>query len=301
MPRIDRQEIETAEHDAEIIVVNNASTDGTKSVALSYPSVIVVDEPRKGIVRARDAGYRAATGRSHRKHRRRQHAARRMARKSVSRSFPGTRSLPHFRGPSSTTTSRGFTGFRPVSSTTIGYVTYLLNHFVLRKGGMLQGGNFVVRRSALEAIGGYDRSIDFYGEDTDIARRMQKAGRIKFTFRLPMYSSGRRMAKEGLFATGVRYALNYLWIIFFKRPFNTRSTDIRFEAGHRPAITRGRPGFEKSRRSCTLPGFPGVNTFFTIRSFSINRQTVLYGRNAQRAQLRTQDKEEPFDDGPCST
>ena len=112
-----------------------------------------------------------------------------------------------------------------------GYGTYLLNHFILHKGGMLQGGNFVIRRSALEAIGGYDRSIDFYGEDTDIARRMQKAGRIKFTFRLPMYSSGRRVAKEGLFATGLRYALNYLWVIFFKKPLNTRSTDIRFDTG----------------------------------------------------------------------
>ena len=60
---------------------------------------------------------------------------------------------------------------------------------------------------------------------------MQEAGRIKFTFRLPMYSSGRRVAKEGLFATGLRYAVNYLWIILFKRPYHNESTDIRFEAG----------------------------------------------------------------------
>jgi cellulose synthase/poly-beta-1,6-N-acetylglucosamine synthase-like glycosyltransferase len=93
---------------------------------------------------------------------------------------------------------------------------------------MLQGGNFIVRRSALEAIGGFNTDIDFYGEDTDIARRMQEAGRIKFTFRLPMLSSGRRMAKEGLIATGLRYAVNYMWILLFKRPFHTKSTDVRF-------------------------------------------------------------------------
>ncbi len=42
---------------AEVIVVNNASTDGTGVVAASFPEVIVVDEPVKGLVQARKAGY----------------------------------------------------------------------------------------------------------------------------------------------------------------------------------------------------------------------------------------------------
>ena len=48
--------------DAEVIVVNNGSTDATRRIALSFPGVTVVDEPIKGLSRARQAGYSAAAG-----------------------------------------------------------------------------------------------------------------------------------------------------------------------------------------------------------------------------------------------
>jgi len=221
------REIAGSTRDAEIIVVNNASTDGTKAVAASYPSVVVVDEPRKGIVKARDAGFRAATG---------DLIANIDADNilppgwldKVFTAFSRNGRLVALSGPLVYYDLPWLYRLQAKTFYAFGYVTYLFNHFVLKKGGMLQGGNFVVRRSALEAIGGFDTDIDFYGEDTDIARRMQDAGRIIFTFRLPMYSSGRRLAKEGLVATGLRYAVNYMWILFFKRPFHTKSTDIRF-------------------------------------------------------------------------
>ncbi len=59
-------------------------------------------------------------------------------------------------------------------------------------------------------IGGFNTSIDFYGEDTDIACRIREVGDVKFSFSFPIYSSGRRLAKEGILKTGCRYALNYL-------------------------------------------------------------------------------------------
>ena len=47
----------------EIIVVDNASTDGTRrSGRARDPGVRVVDEPRKGLVVARETGRRHATG-----------------------------------------------------------------------------------------------------------------------------------------------------------------------------------------------------------------------------------------------
>src|SRR5688572_26560882 len=55
-------EIDRTGGDAEIIVANNASTDATRRVAESFPGVKVVDEPRKGIVWARRAGYLASSG-----------------------------------------------------------------------------------------------------------------------------------------------------------------------------------------------------------------------------------------------
>lgn len=38
-------------------------------------------------------------------------------------------------------------------------------HYVLRIGALLYGANFAVRRTALEAIGGFDTSIEFHGRD----------------------------------------------------------------------------------------------------------------------------------------
>jgi hypothetical protein len=50
---------------------------------------------------------------------------------------------------------------------------------------------------------------------------------VKFTFALPILASGRRLAGEGVFATGIRYAVNYMWIVAFGRPFTRTSRDIR--------------------------------------------------------------------------
>eukprot|EP01042_Synura_sphagnicola_P011462 gene11462-14640_t len=46
----------------EIIVVDNNSTDRTKEIVARYPAVTYVFEPEKGITRARQCGYRAASG-----------------------------------------------------------------------------------------------------------------------------------------------------------------------------------------------------------------------------------------------
>ena len=46
----------------EILVINNASTDTTGLVAAAIPHVRVVDEPRKGLVVARETGRLIATG-----------------------------------------------------------------------------------------------------------------------------------------------------------------------------------------------------------------------------------------------
>jgi GT2 family glycosyltransferase len=105
----------------------------------------------------------------------------------------------------------------------------MFNRFVLRIGSMVQGGNFVLRRSALEKAGGYDTTITFYGEDTDVARRLNKVGAVKWTFTLPVYTSGRRIKGEGIVTTSARYTANYFWVTFFGRPFTKQYKDIRHE------------------------------------------------------------------------
>ncbi len=109
---------------------------------------------------------------------------------------------------------------------------------------MVQGGNFVFRRSAWLAVGGYDRTIAFYGEDTDVARRLTRVGAVRWTFALPMYASGRRLKAEGMLTIGFRYAVNYLWVTFAGRPFTADYTDIRPAAAVGPADDRMRGVFK---------------------------------------------------------
>ncbi len=211
---------------AEVIVVNNASTDGTGELAASFPEVIVVDEPVKGLVQARRAGFMRATG---------DLVANVDADTIVTEGWLN-RVLDEFRRKPDLVALSGPYIYYDVSKSAriavrafyvMGYAFYILSRFVLRVGSMLQGGNFVVRRTALEEIGGYNPMFSFYGEDTDLARRLNAVGAVKFTFRLPALSSGRRLLEEGLLRIGWRYSMNFVWATFMHRPFTDDWIDVR--------------------------------------------------------------------------
>ncbi|HTU03873.1 MAG TPA: glycosyltransferase family A protein [Candidatus Sulfotelmatobacter sp.] len=210
----------------EVIVVDNASTDATGDIAGRHPGVQVVRESRKGITFARQAGFDRSTGEL-------------VANIDADTRLPVgwlDRVLAEFdRDPGLLCLSgphRYDEAPWPVRLCTrlfyvVAFGTYLAHRFLLRSGSMVQGGNFVCRRAALARIGGFDASIQFYGEDTDIARRLHPLGRVKFTFGLPILASHRRLSGEGVFLTGLRYAVNYLWVAIFGRPFTLTSRDIR--------------------------------------------------------------------------
>jgi glycosyltransferase involved in cell wall biosynthesis len=211
---------------AEIIVVNNASTDGTGEIAASFPEVIVVNEPEKGLVQARRAGFLRASGTL---------VANVDADTIVTQGWLN-RVLAEFRRHPDLVALSGPYIYYDVPKSTrfavrafyvMGYGFYFLNRFVLRAGSMLQGGNFVVSRAALEQIGGYNPLFTFYGEDTDLARRLNAIGAVKFTFRLPALSSGRRLLEEGLLRIGLRYSMNFVWATFMHRPFTDDWIDVR--------------------------------------------------------------------------
>jgi glycosyltransferase involved in cell wall biosynthesis len=211
---------------AEIIVVNNASTDGTAAVAASFPGVRVVDEPLKGLVPARRAGFAQARGAL---------IANVDADTIVTQGWLSRVLLEFDRHARLVALSGPYIYYDVKQRTRVavrafyimGYGFYALHRFVLRNGSMLQGGNFVVRRTALEQIGGYNPAFIFYGEDTDLACRLQAVGAVKFTFGLPALSSGRRLLEEGLFRIGLRYAMNFVWVTFRHRPFTDEWIDVR--------------------------------------------------------------------------
>ena len=92
---------------------------------------------------------------------------------------------------------------------------------------MVQGGTLVFTRSAWLKAGGFDRSIAFFGEDTDVAVRLSRVGKVKFTFRLPMKTTGRRLEEEGVFKTAGTYTLNFFWVTFRGKPKTKAYKDIR--------------------------------------------------------------------------
>ncbi len=214
-------------HDVEVIVVDNACTDRTPQIAAGFPGVRVVREPRKGLPFARQAGYVAARGELIGCI----DADSRLTRGWIDRAlkaFRRDRRLVALSGPyfyyDLSSFAELFVMLWYVGSVVL--FGYILQHLA-RKSAMLQGGNYVVRRSALERIGGYNTTISFYGEDLDLATRLVAVGTVRFAFRFRLLTSGRRLKKEGFVTTASHYTSNGFSILLRGRPASHRYTDIR--------------------------------------------------------------------------
>jgi glycosyltransferase involved in cell wall biosynthesis len=211
----------------ELLVINNASTDETRGVAQQIPHVRVVDEPRKGLVRAREAGHRAATGDI-------------LAYvdadcraplswlERVERRFVRDGALTALSGPyrfydwdwSGRTLIRAY-------DFTLAPATQILVKHVLRAGTIFYGGNFAVQRAALDRIGGFDTSIEFHGEDTNLGRRLFQHGKVGLYYDCFLYTSARRYTAMGKGAVIRLYVRNFTSEILYHRPRDTSHVDIR--------------------------------------------------------------------------
>jgi glycosyltransferase involved in cell wall biosynthesis len=204
----------------EIIVVDNNSTDGTKAVVERYPGVTYVFEPEKGITRARQRGFLASTG---------DILAyvdadtlppanwieqiwEQFERKKDLACLSGPYSFYDLSGMRNKISTGWFVAARPLYGIT---------------GYMMVGGNFAIRRDVLEKMGGFDSSIEFYGEDVDIAKRARKQGKVLFSPRFVMPTSGRRMKKQGFAKIAGIYFINYFSIVFRGKPATKDYQDVR--------------------------------------------------------------------------
>lgn len=210
----------------ELIVINNASTDGTAAVA-AIPGVRVVDEPRKGLVVARETGRRISTGdvlvyvdadcRAPREWLER-----------VAKEFVGPNPPAAVTGP-----------YRFYDWDLFGRVlirmydyslapaTHVLAQYVFRMGAVLYGGNFAVRRDALDAIGGFDTSIEFHGEDTNLGRRLTPHGAIEVRSDCWLWTSARRYRALGKSRVLRLYVRNFWSEILRHRPADRDHIDVR--------------------------------------------------------------------------
>lgn len=211
----------------EILVVNNASTDDTAAVARSRPGVKLVDEPSKGLVRARETGARVAS-------------ADVLAFIDADCRAPATwlaqmtsllEARPHVVAASASYRYYDWHMFGRALirayDLTVAPLTHVLVQDVLRRGAILYGGNFIVRREALERIGGFDASIAFHGEDTNLGRRLSSVGRVALHSRTHVFTSARRFQALGTTAVLRLYARNFWSEVLRHRPADDRYLDVR--------------------------------------------------------------------------
>jgi glycosyltransferase involved in cell wall biosynthesis len=210
----------------EIIVINNASTDETGAVARSIPGVRVIDEPAKGLVVARETGRRHASS----------HilayvdADCRVPFQWLERVEQRLRA----RAVVAVTGPYRFYDWDVMGRVLIrayDYVvappTHLLVHYGFGLGAVLYGGNFAVRSEVLARIGGFDRTVEFHGEDTNLGRRLTPHGSITLAGDCWVWTSARRyraMGKRKVFGLYVR---NFWSEILRHRPADVEHIDVR--------------------------------------------------------------------------
>jgi glycosyltransferase involved in cell wall biosynthesis len=205
----------------EIIVIDNASTDQTKLVAEKYPGVKVIRENTKGLTYARQRGLLEARGDILAYI----DADTRMPEgwaKIVLEEFGKNLDLACLSGPYKYYDLPLWEQFLvKIYWYILAYPLYLIF------GYMAIGGNFAIRKTVLEKMNGFDTSIQFYGEDTNIARRAHKFGKVKFKTSFFMNTSGRRLDGQGLFKTAIIYSVNFFSEAVMRRPVTKKYTDIR--------------------------------------------------------------------------
>jgi glycosyltransferase involved in cell wall biosynthesis len=211
----------------DILVINNASTDETRAVACAVPGVRVVDEPEKGLVVARET-------------------ARRLAQTDIVAYVDADCRAPitwlehvdaRFSRPDAPIAVTGPYKFYDWDRTgrtlvrlydvLVAPPTHAMVHDLLGLGAILYGGNFAVRREALTAIGGFDRSIEFHGEDTNLGRRLTPIGRVAMCTNCWVWTSARRYRAMGKRAVFGLYVRNFWSEILRHRPADDRHLDVR--------------------------------------------------------------------------
>jgi len=211
----------------EILLINNASTDKTAEVARAIPGVCVIDEPLKGLVIARERARREAFGdvlvyvdadcctpifwleRIERR------LERRLA--SVAITGPYKFYDWDFMGRALT---RSY-------DCVVAPPTHLLVHYGLGLGAVLYGGNFAVRREALSRIGGFDRTVEFHGEDTNLGRRLTPIGNVELAKDCWVWTSARRYRALGKRKVFSLYVRNFWSEILRHRPADSDHLDVR--------------------------------------------------------------------------
>jgi glycosyltransferase involved in cell wall biosynthesis len=211
----------------QILLVDNASTDATGPTAARVPGVQVVPEPRKGLVVARETGRRNATG-DLLVYLDADCRAPLAWLDRIERRFEADPTLLAISSPYRFY-DWDWLGRLLVRAydVTVAPATQLLVKHVLGLGTIFYGGNFAVRTDALCRIGGFDTSIEFHGEDTNLGRRLAQVGKVCLVQECWLHTSARRYVAMGKSAVFRLYVRNFISELLYHRPRDTTHVDVR--------------------------------------------------------------------------
>ena len=201
--------------DFEIIVVDNASTDNTSSVAKAHGADKVICEARKGTNQARQTGLsnsegdiiafidadciapedwleRISSGLT-------QHG-------DSCSAVAGAYSFP------CDVTDSLYVMEKVYRWVVLPAVNTVMGRF-LKRGGVIIGGNFASLKENLQKINGLDTSFTFFGDDASIAKKFGEIGYVEFDPTLYVLTSDRRFQREGLIKTNWEYTKNFFKVM----------------------------------------------------------------------------------------
>ena len=177
---------------AEIIVVDNASTDRTAELA-RQAGATVVHEPRRGYVFALGRGLATARGS--------------VIAVTDADSMVGPRWLAGILAALEQPDVAGVTG--PVAYEGSAYLTWCAKSMPHE----LWGANMAFRKADLEATGGLDMDVNL-GADIHLDAQMRRRGRIVFAPEVVVTTSSRRFVAQPV-RQSVLFTVNYFWLKLF--------------------------------------------------------------------------------------
>ena len=202
----------------EIVVIDNGSTDKTREVVESYRNVRIITEEKKGVMFARQRGVDETSG----------EIIAFIDADTIMLSGWYEQIVKRFSEDLILVSLSGPYIYEDVSlwSKILIWIFYYLIalpvYFILGYTAIF--GNFAIRRSVLNKMGGLNTDIVFYGDDTDTVQRAHKFGKTVFSMDFNIKTSSRRFEQEGIVFTAWRYMINFVHIVLFKKPHNNKQT-----------------------------------------------------------------------------